>query len=371
MIDFCHSGIVCLTHRRLVKLSGPDTAKFLQGLITNNVESTSSEPFYSAFLDARGRVLWDVFVWPMFSEEQWGCLLEIDGEERGALVKHLRRHKLRSKITIEVLGEEDADGLSVWAGWGSNVITAFEAEQLIASMPDPRAGDSLENFATRFLFRGSSPSTDSGITVLELQQYTLRRYLFGVPEGPSEISRENALPMEYNIELAKGIDFRKGCYVGQELTIRTKHTGVVRKRVLPVQLYNSEDKAPSTKDDATGLPHFDAKWQPTTDLRSEALDIKQLDDLGSIKRGRAAGKLIARYGNVGLGLCRLEMMTPMRVSAEGGSFKPGVEFGVQTAEAEETRPVRVKAFLPDWLIRREKDVWAKTKPKRQAEEQLA
>lgn len=57
------SGTAVLPHRHLISLSGPDTAKFLQGLITNNVDSTRLSPFYSAFLDARGRMLWDVFVW--------------------------------------------------------------------------------------------------------------------------------------------------------------------------------------------------------------------------------------------------------------------------------------------------------------------
>ena len=68
----------------------------------------------------------------------------------------------------------------------------------------------------------------------------------GVAEGQQEIARDDSLPMNCNIDLMGGIDFKKGCYVGQELTIRTHHTGVVRRRVVPVMFYEHEGDAPQT-----------------------------------------------------------------------------------------------------------------------------
>ncbi|KAJ4299748.1 hypothetical protein N0V90_004994 [Kalmusia sp. IMI 367209] len=338
-------GYAQLSHRRLVALSGPDAAKFLQGLVTNNVDPDSQTPFYSAFLDARGRVLWDVFIWtyPALTARNgsWACYIEVDAGEIEALVKHLRRHKLRSKINISMVEEE----MSVWAVWGEREKLGDLAEGG-ASLADPRLLSSSMTLQ-RFLLSSAQSPKDSEFLKgqakpLEesLSEYHLFRYLYGIPEGPTEIPRESALPMEYNIDLSQGIDFKKGCYVGQELTIRTKHTGVVRKRILPVELHRSD----SSQDTASQIPTFNPRilsW----DVTEGGADIKQLDEEGSVKKGRAAGKLITTLGNVGLALCRLEMMTSMKVSAEGGTWKPGMQFGVQNEKSGEV--VKVRPFVRD------------------------
>ncbi|KAF2251478.1 Aminomethyltransferase folate-binding domain-containing protein [Trematosphaeria pertusa] len=347
------SGIAPLPSCRLISLSGPDTAKFLQGLVTNNVDPHRRAPFYSAFLDARGRVLWDAFIWVdlelMEKEGNWACYIEVDAEEVEALVKHLRRHKLRSKVNIAVVGESE---MGVWAGWGVSP-EQLQSERLVASLVDPRG----RNFGVRCLFKGNEAPENPPVPVVDALQYRLRRYLFGIPEGPQEIQRESALPMECNIDLSQGIDFRKGCYVGQELTIRTKHTGVVRKRILPVQLYHTTPPPDYDHRDPNTLPNFDPNWGD--DLPESGADIKQLDEEGSIRKGRAAGKFITGIGNVGLALCRLEMMTSMRISAEGGSWKPGVEFGIQKGADGEV--IRVKAIVPQWFRERERDMWDKNR----------
>jgi folate-binding protein YgfZ len=328
------SGFAPLPHRRLISLSGPDAAKFLQGLITNNVSAKRRTHFYSAFLDARGRVLWDVFVWIAPGEENnaWACYIEVDGSEAEALKKHLKRHKLRSKVKIEDMSE-----LGVWAAWG--IAGELEVrEGKVACLLDPRGG---EGDLERFLTKGVTP-TDKGPK--DVETYHTRRYKHGIAEGPAEIPRESALPMEYNIDLSSGIDFKKGCYVGQELTIRTKHTGVVRKRVLPVSL-------------TLVKPAADAHPESTTPsiLPGQGVDIKQLDSQGNLKKGRAAGKFIAGIGNVGLALCRLENMTPMKVSAEGGTWKEGMAFGCETQEGV----VRIEPVLHEEFLEKEKELWGK------------
>jgi folate-binding protein YgfZ len=171
----------------------------------------------------------------------------------------------------------------------------------------------------------------------------IRRYLKGVPEGQDELLREVALPQESNIDYMGGIDYRKGCYVGQELTIRTHHTGVVRKRVLPVMLYNSSSEVPKTleyvPEQANGL----AVENIPVETRIGRVD----------KKGRSAGKWLNGVGNLGLALCRLEIMTGMSVGGEAppGGWKTDDEFklewGVEGAREDE---VRVKAFVPNWHL---------------------
>jgi folate-binding protein YgfZ len=343
-------------------VQGTDAPKFLQGLISNNLEPTATTPFYTAFMDARGRMMCDAFIYPDPNPEspEWSCFVEVDGTQADNLLKHLKRHKLRSKIQLQIIDQE-AGG--VWASWDTG-----DMKRMPGGLPDPRT----QGFGQRILLSGESSKSSVFREILDNYQvdskwYHLRRYMYGIAEGPMEIPPGSALPMESNIDLMNGIDFRKGCYVGQELTIRTKHTGVVRKRILPVQLYHGDETIP----DSPEMPTFDPEWSLSEPLRglgedantpegdhqdesSPNQDIKRLSDDGTVKKGRAAGKLLATIGNVGLALCRLEMMTDLRVSAEGGSWKPGIEFGAQVGGG-----IRVKAVVPAWLRAREQQMWTK------------
>jgi folate-binding protein YgfZ len=342
------AGIASLPHRRLISLSGPEAAKFLHGLITNNVDSTRLSPFYSAFLDARGRVLWDIFVWvwPELVAENggWACYIEVDAGEVEALKKHLKRHKLRSKITLKDVPTEGPKGVRIWSAWGGAHEKVQEWSE-IAGFEDPRAPGLY-----RYLSNADRENIAEGMQAVDTKYYHIQRYLHGVPEGPDEIPRETALPMEANIDLNGGIDFKKGCYVGQELTIRTKHTGVVRKRILPVRLYSRGVGAVDADQNSIETSSFDASFTPQPTIGT---DIKALDETGAMKKGRPVGKIIAAVGNVGLATCRLENMTSMRVSAEGGTYKPGMEFGVDI----DGQLVRVEPVLYDWFVRRKEALW--------------
>jgi folate-binding protein YgfZ len=74
-----------------------------------------------------------------------------------------------------------------------------------------------------------------------LEEYHVRRILNGVPEGIDDFIAGTSLPLECNLDYMNGVDFRKGCYVGQELTIRTYHKGITRKRIMPVQYFTPQD----------------------------------------------------------------------------------------------------------------------------------
>ena len=274
-----------LKSRSLIRLTGPDVFPFLQGVITANITrfelpSAAVRPIYTTFLNAQGRILNDVFLWrgnARGESEDAPWLIDVDTASRGNLLAHLKKHKLRSKVKLENVSDEE---LRVYQGWineynyapnkGENGSGAqgIEGHHEVGSskkglsphpawtldkgisMTDPRPGmgmrwlgtaeetlhDALRHAA------GYEPSTYPAPSLVPEDQYMIHRMLHGIAEGQNEIIGGSALPQESNMDFFGGIDFRKGCYLGQELTIRTHHTGVVRKRILPVQL--EKDYAP-------------------------------------------------------------------------------------------------------------------------------
>ncbi|KAF2421539.1 Aminomethyltransferase folate-binding domain-containing protein [Tothia fuscella] len=331
-----------LPNRTLVSLTGPDTSKFLQGLTTQDIDPKNRKStLYTAFLNAQGRVLYDAFLYPHRQEDSpdEGYMIEVDRSAAGEFIKHLKRHKLRSEIKIQDVGEQ----YQIYASWGPG---HGSATSTTATTPDPR----VPNLLSRTIIPTSTPSSSSnpqfkGEEVQPLS-YQIHRFIHGLPEGPSEIIPSSALPQESNFDYLNGIDFRKGCYLGQELTIRTQHTGVIRKRILPVQLYTSSSSkssnstTPSNADDSQPVQlHYNEN-----DLVKD-IPLPPLTDIKATTAKRPCGKLLSRVGNIGLALCRLESMTDLRVSAEGGPYTEDTEFYV----GDPAMGVKVKAFVPDWL----------------------
>ncbi|KAI5854559.1 putative aminomethyl transferase [Tricharina praecox] len=319
--------------RSLLHLHGPDAAKFLQGITTSQLLTPPpTGAVYSGLLTAQGRVLFDTFIYPANTSAAWRASLsqnedpqdpaffiEADAAEVLKLKAHLRRYKLRSKVAIREV--EDWGAWSVWDG-------SAAAGDL--GGVDPRA----PGFGARVVLpAGARPQGEEvGAT-----EYMLRRIMYGVAEGAREIVPGTALPLESNMDLAHGVDFRKGCYVGQELTIRTKHTGIVRKRILPVALYAASEAPPTTLEYTGGAP------QPEV-----GADIRNIGG----RRGRPVGKWLDGLGNVGFALCRLEPMA-------GVVLEDGVKIEGEHAESEEVgefrvgeegeSEIRVKAFVPAWM----------------------
>ncbi|MCJ1258432.1 ccr4 associated factor [Lignoscripta atroalba] len=381
------SGFANLTTRRLISLHGRDASRFLQGLTTANIPSPSSSPkggFYSAFLNAQGRVLHDVFIYPAAHSQAYrdtvigstenaegqaddAFLIEVDANEVDRLTSWLKRYKLRAKVTIRKL---EAGEWGIWSLWNNSNSNSppsphqpvwGEANNLsCADTRAPGMGYRLllpSNRSPRQTLQEQQQQQQEGAAGEEasIDQYTLRRILHGVPEGQGEILRETALPLESCIDYMGGIDFRKGCYVGQELTIRTHHTGVVRKRVLPVRLYSSSrtvgQDGHENDNSANTIPEelrYDEEEARSLVMPPLGTNISRVGT-----KGRSAGKFVAGVGNVGLALCRLEIMTDIVLMGEGGGWNPEQEFriawegegeGGEGAGAE----VMVKAFVPAW-----------------------
>ncbi|MCJ1394834.1 ccr4 associated factor [Xylographa bjoerkii] len=384
------AGHAHLTNRALIFLTGQDASRFLQGLTTANIPPTSvtaptittSNPaaIYSAFLNAQGRLLHDVFIYPVANIAQPGFspfrsadesfLIEVDATEQDRLFRWLKRYKLRSKILLRPVDPEEC---GVWSSW-DNAESSLTAERTTsprnsnggtgraAIFPDLRA----PGLGYRLLLPQtpgflSSTSENPGVTALGLNnhsehstltQYTIRRYLYGIPEGQVELPRESALLQESCLDYMRGVDFRKGCYVGQELVIRTQHTGVVRKRMLPVLLYDNTVLASQTGEKG---PRSEGAFPVLEYNAGEARRMKQqkseplagADIVKSDGKGRRVAKWMGGIGNLGLALWRLETMEgEFAIKAET------LESG-ETIEAVDSK-IKVKPFVPEWWDERKR-----------------
>ncbi|KAJ9165464.1 Aminomethyltransferase folate-binding domain-containing protein [Coniochaeta hoffmannii] len=357
-----------LSSRRLISVSGPDAAKYLQGVITASITSPDGTPrtsgFYSAFLNAQGRVLHDVFVYPDILGGGGGdknpaesFLVEVDAAEAERLVRHIKRYKLRARFAVRLLdGEEGV----VWHAWDDTASIGLELGEGKGKagssivLRDPRSPTLGYRVISTMSSAAAPPELGMELDVAEEEAYQIRRYLHGIPEGQSEILYESALPLESNMDVMGGIDFHKGCYVGQELTIRTKHRGVVRKRILPCVVYGEGEAGVDPQD-------RELTYQPGITPAKEngfgsAEEIPAGTSIGRVgKKGRSAGKWLRGVGNLGLALCRLEIMTDVVLPGEANTsaYNPVDEFVLteKLEEGQETagRQARVKAFVPLWL----------------------
>eukprot|EP00257_Ricinus_communis_P013424 XP_015570853.1 putative transferase At4g12130, mitochondrial [Ricinus communis] len=275
-----------LNSRSVIRFSGSDTVKFLQGLLTNdirrfnetpseatsflripNLATVSVPPMYAALLTPQGRFLYDLFLYrPTRAGEKLNksgsgpesdsngsieLLADVDTYVLDELLHTFQRYRLRSKVEIEnvagefscwqrfggnltetskVVDESEADSV----GWGSGVDRAARSSAQGDGhgwqwFKDPR----LDCLGFRGIFPSNqTPPLVEADTETNEKNYQLWRIENGVAEGSTEIPKGEAIPLEYNLASLNAISFDKGCYVGQELVARTHHRGVIRKRLL-------------------------------------------------------------------------------------------------------------------------------------------
>jgi len=272
-------NIIPLKHRTVIKLSGDDTLDFLQGLITNDLELLPHvNCMYAMILNNKGRVMHDIILYKTKKENT--VLLECQLENADALVKSLKRYKLRKKVDIS-----SCDDISIWQvlvnqkthySADATVETLNEtlspklfqdttaplnSSNVIALHQDPR----LSWLGWRALLNRDQPCSEEYIEDELL--YHSYRHFYGIPEGPKDILPGKSLPMECNIDFMNGISFRKGCYLGQELTARSHFTGVIRKRLMPIIIQYSEKSIPSDGSLFDAKGNVAGKFRSTIDQR--------------------------------------------------------------------------------------------------------
>ncbi|TYZ62331.1 hypothetical protein PybrP1_009355 [[Pythium] brassicae (nom. inval.)] len=259
------SGVARLGGRRLLQLYGADASRFVQAIITNDMRTVVApgDALYGGFLTTKGRLLGDCNVVQTQTDT---FLLEYDEGVQDDLLKHWKRYKLRMKVTLE----DKSDELAVFATLPASVApddlfdyvvpkdelaTVLQLNALDAALArggaiftDPRGKD--------FGVRAILPAGESyGYEMLDAAAYNDRRIFLGAAEG-KELS--DGIPLESNLELLRGVSFRKGCYVGQELTARTQFKGSVRKRFVPLALIPAEHQDLIAKLSALPFQRIDA-----------------------------------------------------------------------------------------------------------------
>jgi len=208
-----------LIDRSVLRLSGRDARPWLQSLVTNEVEKVhAGEGRYAALLTPQGKILFDFFVTP----DGENLLIDCRADQAQALAKRLSMYKLRSDVAIA-----SADDLAVAVAWGEAPPQVSRA----ILYADPRS----ERMGWRMI--GEPQEFDLlGIEGSEGDAYAAHRISCGVPEGGIDFAYGDAFPHEANMDLLHGVDFRKGCYIGQEVVSRVHHRGTARKRILRVNL---------------------------------------------------------------------------------------------------------------------------------------
>jgi len=440
-------GFLQLQNKSIISITGPDSTKFLNGLITSKLlpnslkkktmtlstetkdeslglgefdvtksnwgvlnesketgnQVISRSGLYSMILNSKGRVNTDIFVYPTPLAPMEGVegvpryLIEVDDELLKKVVMIFKMHKLKADLKIEGLQKND---FKVWYFYNDSMheylydIKEKYFNEESGDIKTPEAGLSqiihflkdtsfwMEQVEPKnilgFGFDDRCPEfgvkiiTTSNINSLEeilspfllqdslkisSQQYNIRRTLYGIPEGPFEMHPNDVLPLECNLDLMDGVHFDKGCYMGQELTVRTYHTGIIRKRIVPVRLFlgNREseleeypvyDPQDDVCDVIKGLNYIDIlndKNLSNNEKSETSIGSSPFGGSGKPVRSRrkpSSGTLLSTCGNLGLALVRLEDFSQIdlkfHIEIPGGGLD------------NSTLKVGVKGFIPYW-----------------------
>jgi len=287
-----------LDDRSVLQISGTEAPSFLQGLMTNDINilvDNERKSLYCMFLNTGGRILFDAIISKGSQSDQY--LLDLDSKMCNLAKKHLSLYKVRRKIRIDV--SKDLSVHAVFKGDQETVSTSEHLttqSHLIGSTfcdggsgvevsspplvkpclahPDPR----LASLGHRIILENSEAPAQfltDDCKLVDREDFLLHRCKLGVAEGSDDIPLGKCTPLEHNLDYLHGVSFHKGCYLGQELTARTHHTGVIRKRILPLKL-------------------------------AEEINIGN-EELAVVNQaGKSVGKVRRVHSDVGLGLMRLK-----------------------------------------------------------------
>ncbi|CAK8530564.1 unnamed protein product [Lathyrus sativus] len=347
--------------RSVIRFRGPDTIKFLQGLLTNdirkfgepigdktanlptpNVPTTSVPPIYAALLTPQGRFLYDLFLYKPPSsdtklnrtgtgpasepDEPFELFADVDASVLDELLATFTKYRLRSKVEIDNVAGE----FSCWQRYGSGppenssdveepeaASVGWGAGEDEAAMSSSRGGNLgwqwfKDPRLTCLGFRGIFPSNIIPPLIEADKETGEENYLMwrlekGVAEGSTEIPKGEAMPLEYNLVGLDAISFDKGCYVGQELIARTHHRGVIRKRIVPLRFQDNDGN----------------------EVVNKVIPGSEVINTAS---GKKAGLVTTALGCRGLGLLRLEE-----------ALKGSAALSIKGQEG-----VKVVASKPDW-----------------------
>ncbi|MCV3272556.1 CAF17-like 4Fe-4S cluster assembly/insertion protein YgfZ [Roseobacter sinensis] len=198
-----------MTKRRILKLSGPNARDFLQGLITNDIDRLDEGLVYAALLTPQGKYIADFFL----AAVPDGILLDVAESLGDALMQRLMMYKLRADVTIAP--------------------TALHLHRGLGDAPDDGYADPRHTALGWRAYRDSPQKDDT-------TDWTALRVAYLIPETGIELTPDTFI-LEAGFERLAGVDFKKGCYVGQEVTARMKHKTELRKGLAQVQISGAAD----------------------------------------------------------------------------------------------------------------------------------
>ncbi|MBB4264554.1 YgfZ/GcvT domain-containing protein [Roseospira visakhapatnamensis] len=302
-----------LDTRGVLTLAGPDRVPFLQGLVSNDVTRAGPDrALFAALLTPQGKMLFDLMLVGVSGAGDGDGLLLVEAEAArlDELRARLSKYRLRSKVTLTGVGV-GAVGWVVAVVFGEGALAALDlpAEAGAArALPgggvafvDPR----LTAAGARLILPGDRARRvleDLGARPAESAVWERHRLALGLPEGAPDIGVEKSLPLECGLEELAGVDFRKGCYMGQELTARTKYRGLLKRRLMPVEV--------SGPLPAPGAPLTTAAGKDAGEMRS--------------------GVALDAASGLGLAIVRLEAL------ADGRPLEAGA--------------ARLTPRVPDWMV---------------------
>jgi folate-binding protein YgfZ len=258
--------LAALPGRAVISVAGEDRVSFLQGLVSNDVaEVAPGRAVWAAFLTPQGKWLADFFI----LTDGDRLLLDVEGAQAPMLVPRLSRYRLRAKVTLSV-----DPALRVYVAWDGKPDTAA------IMAPDPR----LPAAGWRLLTADSLLAT-----ALEVD-WDRHRIALGLPDGSRDLEAEKSVLLEAGFDELAGVSWSKGCYMGQELTARTRYRGLVKRRLVPVAI--------------TGTPPA-----PGTPV---------------LRDGKEVGTMRSAREQIGLAVLRLEALTASPLSCGEARLSPMV-----------------------------------------------
>jgi folate-binding protein YgfZ len=280
------ASFVLLEDRGILAVSGPDRRPFLQGLVSNDVDKVSpTAARYAAFLTAQGKYLHD-FMMVEAGESIW---LDAEAARLGDLKRRLSMYRLRARVSLD---ERSDLAVAAIFGAGEAAILGLPSEPGAArplgsgvAFVDPR----LASLGARAILpreNARAVLADAGIAETGFDIYDRLRLSLGIPDGSRDLVLEKSILLESGFDELNGVDWQKGCYIGQELTARTRYRGLVKKRLTPVRI---EGPAPPSGAAVTA-------------------------------DGREIGEMRSSRGGLGLALLRIEPVREGKILAAGQSI---------------------------------------------------
>jgi len=271
--------VALLPDRGVVKVAGDDARGFLNGLVTNDMAKVApGKPRFAALLTPQGKIIVDFIVAEAPSNDGGGFFLDCPRALASALVEKLNFYKLRAKVICEDLSSV----LGVMAIWDGTAESEYGL-----SYPDPR----LPALGSRIMLPphlAEEAAADLGGMLAGADAYEAHRIALGVPRGGLDFIYGDTFSHEADMDQLNGVDFGKGCYVGQEVVSRVEHRASARSRVVPI-VY--DEFAPSS-----GLPVMAGDRQIGTlgsTAKGHGLALMRLDRIGD---ALAAGATIEAGG---------------------------------------------------------------------------